>query len=417
MEYEIEKLLERIRLGEDTGVEFKEVRFSGKKLSAPTRNQIAKELTAMANAKGGWLIFGVNDKSKEILGVEEDRLEDVKTVVGEVCVSTAKPEMPFDLYTREIENSEGELKILILVHVDEGLFVYSTPEGYFHRAGESSRPMNTEYLVRLHQERSQSKLKRFEQLPVPQTSVRDLDPDLYRQFVSQNETDQVVALLKRNLLVKTSDHEVRASVAGILMGSKEPRRHFPNAYIQAVRYRGTQQDSHFQVDARDLTGPLNQQIIDAFTFFQLHNKTAATKEVGRIDISQFSGRAVFEALVNAVAHRDYAVDYAKVRFFIFDDRIEICSPGGLINSMSLDSLDLRTATRNELLTNLLTESRLPERSGESLGRVTLMERRGDGVKIIKGESKKISGRDPVYRLIDDAEIQLIIYAAELPNQE
>ena len=104
------------------------------------------------------------------------------------------------------------------------------------------------------------------------------------------------------------------------------------------------------------------------------------------------------------------------RFFIFDDRLEIYSPGSLVNSMSVESLSLRTATRNERITNLLAECSMPETFGE-LGRTSMMERRGDGVDIILSESEKLSGRNPEYRVLDDSEVMLTIFAAVLPNQE
>jgi predicted HTH transcriptional regulator len=85
--------------------------------------------------------------------------------------------------------------------------------------------------------------------------------------------------------------------------------------------------------------------------------------------------------------------------------------------MSLDSLGVRTATRNELLTNLLAECPLPGDSGEKIGRSHLMERRGDGIQIIKRETKSLSGKDPVFELFDEAELRVTIPAAPLPNSQ
>lgn len=140
------------------------------------------------------------------------------------------------------------------------------------------------------------------------------------------------------------------------------------------------------------------------------------KGIGRSDHPQFSERAVFEAIVNAVAHRDYSVEHSKIRFFIFDDRLEVYSPGALVNSMRVESMSLRTATRNERITNLLAECPLPD-GFDHLGRTAMMERRGDGVDIILSESQKLSGKRPEYRVLDDAELLLTIHAAQLPNQK
>ena len=135
----------------------------------------------------------------------------------------------------------------------------------------------------------------------------------------------------------------------------------------------------------------------------------ATKEPHRVEVSQFSERAVFEAVVNAVAHRDYSISGSKIRFFMFDDRLEIYSPGALPNTVTVDSIALRQATRNELITSLLAEAPVAKTIGD-VGRGFYMEKRGDGVPIILNESEKLSGKTPTYRLIDDSELLLTIYS-------
>ena len=409
-------ILETIRLGADSGTGCLELPLLESNGKDPSRDRLAKELAAMANAKGGWLILGINDKTRSVVGIPHDQLDAVEELVRNVCQDSIKPELPVVIYRREIPDEAGNMQAVVLVGVEQGLYVHQAPDGYFRRSGSSARPMPTDYVVRLHQERSLVRIKRFEELPVPGSSVADLNAALYERFVSTMESDTEAALIKRNLLARMENGDLRASVLGILMCSDSPRRFFPNAFIQAVRYRGVVQDSHHQVDAKDLDGPLDRQIRDAMAFFRLNQRVAATKDLGREEISQFDERAVFEAIVNAVAHRDYAVDHSKVRFFIFDDRLEIYSPGGLVNSMSVESLALRTATRNERITNLLAECPVPA-GADHLGRQRLMERRGDGVNIILSASEALSGKRPEYRLIDDAELMLTIFAAELPNQE
>jgi len=137
---------------------------------------------------------------------------------------------------------------------------------------------------------------------------------------------------------------------------------------------------------------------------------AARKDPARNELPQFSMRAVFEAVVNAIAHRDYSIHSSKIRLFMFDDRLELYSPGPLPNTVTIDSLALRQSTRNELITTLLAKCPFDDPTG-AMGRRFLMEKRGDGVPIILEESRKLSGRPPVYRLIDDAELLLTIWAA------
>ena len=131
---------------------------------------------------------------------------------------------------------------------------------------------------------------------------------------------------------------------------------------------------------------------------------------GREDIPQFDPLAVFEAMTNAVAHRDYSMAGSKVRLRLFDNRLELYSPGALVNTMTPDSLAFRQSTRNEAVASLL--ARCPVSDDEIRGyRTRIMEKRGEGVPIILERSEKLAGKPPAYRLIDDAELLLTIHAA------
>jgi len=91
------------------------------------------------------------------------------------------------------------------------------------------------------------------------------------------------------------------------LASRRPETYLPGASIEAVRYRGREQDTFTQTDARRITGPLDQQIRDAMAFFRRNMTVAATKDPARQDHPQFSEAAAFEAIVNAVAHRDDSI--------------------------------------------------------------------------------------------------------------
>ncbi|MCY4250434.1 MAG: transcriptional regulator, partial [Rhodobacteraceae bacterium] len=125
--------------------------------------------------------------------------------------------------------------------------------------------------------------------------------------------------------------------------------------------------------------------------------------------------AVFEAIVNAVTHRDYSIYGSKIRLYMFSDRLELSSPGTIPNSMTIDSLPFRQSSRNELLASLLARCPLPMNDSNNF-RNYFMDKRGEGVPIILTESQKLSGRIPEYRLIDDSELLLTIYAAQPSNE-
>ena len=197
------------------------------------------------------------------------------------------------------------------------------------------------------------------------------------------------------------------TLAGVLLCTQEPQRWLPHSYIQAVSYAGERTDADYQTDARDIGGPLDAQVENALHFVRRNMLVRATKHTARAERPQFSERAVFEALANAVAQRDYSMAGARIRLHLFGDRLELWVPGALANTLTPDSLHLRQANRNELIVSLLARCAAPG----GVGRTRVMDRRGDGVPIIRRTSLELSGRLPEYRLIDDSELQLVIWAA------
>lgn len=406
-----EELLRQIRLGEDTTLELKSVRFRGDRVSDPQKDSLSDEIAALANTHDGVLVLGVDDKTRDIDGIPVDKLESVERHVFEACTDSIQPPVVFRSFRIELPDSTGALKAALKVEIPRSLFVHESPGGYFFRQGSSKRKMPPDYLARLFQQRSQARLIRFEEQVVPGTTPADLSESLWRRYTSRSNEAPEVVLLKRNLLSKEEGGVIRCSVAGVLLCSERPDRFLPNAFIEAVRYRGTRQDSNYQSDAQKIVGPLDTQINEAMSFLKRRQTVSAVKSPHRIETPQFSERAVFEAIVNAVAHRDYSIAGSKIRFFIFDDRLEIYSPGALPNTVTIESMALRQATRNELITSLLAETPIADGLGD-VGRGFFMEKRGDGVPIILHESTKLSGTEPKYRLIDDSELLLTIWAAK-----
>lgn len=411
-----EELLRKIRLGEDTSLELKAVMLRGDRVSDPRRDDLADEIACMANTHDGVLVLGVDDKTREILGIQVDRLEAVERYVFEICNESIRPPVIFRTFRIELPDSTGTLQPLLKVEIPRSLFVHKSPGGYFHRQGSSCREMPPDVLARLFQQRSQARLIRFDEQPVPDTTFADLDEKLRQRFLGRGTADEGTRFKKMKLLADDDVGQTRVTVAGVLMCTAAPEKWLPGAFIQAVSYRGTRQDSNYQLDAKEITGPLDEQVRGALAFVRNNMKVAARKTPGRVEIPQFSMRAVFEAIVNAVAHRDYSIHGSKVRLFMFDDRLAIYSPGPLPNTVTIDAIALRQSTRNELLTTLLAKCPVEDPAGE-FGRQFLMEKRGDGVPIIVEESRRLSGREPEYRLVDDAEVLLTIFAAAPPEEE
>lgn len=411
------ELIEKIRLGEDSFLELKEVRFAGGKLRGPAQEDLADELAAFANSAGGVLLLGVEDRSREVLGIPPERLDAVEALVRQACEDSVKPPLAPVIERMTLPDSTGTEQPVLRVEVPRSLFVHQSPGGYLHRVGSSKRPMSPDHLARLFQQRSQSRLIRFDETPVPRAVLTDLDEALWRRFAPAQSADAPEVLLGKLAMAAQDEQQTwRPTVAGLLMASREPHRYLSGALIQAVAYAGAtvvpEGESAYQRDAMDITGPLDQQIRLACAFVRKNMRVAAFKraEGGRVDTPQYDMTAVFEAVVNAVAHRDYSMAGSKVRLRLFTDRLELYSPGMLANTMTPESLPYRQVSRNEALTSLL--ARCPVGDDElAQHRTYLMDKRGEGVSIILARSEALSGKRPEYRMNDDSELVLTIYAA------
>ena len=408
----LEDLARHIRLGEDSLLALKQVLMSGSRVTVPRRDEFADELAAMANCLGGVMVLGVDDQSRDISGIPINQLDAVETWVGEICSDSVKPPMEVAIRKTTVP---GNPVSVICVDVPRSLFIHRSPGGYFRRFGSSKRELSSDTLARLFQERSQSRVKRFDQSPVPGTSAKYLDEDLTGRLFSANAVVTEDILKKLRVLDEDKLGNTQITGAGALLCTQEPEQWLSHAQIQAVSYVGERTDINYQNDAQDFAGPLDSQVLGALSFVQRNMRVAAVKTIGRWDLPQFRLGAVFEALVNAVAHRDYSVHGARIRLHLFSNRLELYVPGALANTLTPDSMHLRQYSRNELIVSLLT--RCSVEGNENLDRSRMMERRGDGVPIILSESIALSGRPPEYSWIDDSELRLVIWAATTGSPE
>lgn len=404
-------LMQKIRGGEDSTLELKRIVWRGAgKINEPHRDGLADELAAFANSIGGMLVLGVDDKTREVLGIETHELDEVEKWLGNLARDLIEPPLQFYTHHVELLDADGLLRYTIVVDIPRSLWIHKSPKGYMTRVGHEKREMSSALLARMFQQRSQARLIRFEEQAVPETSMSDVIHSQY--LVNPLEPADAATQLQRLHLTAQDEGKTCLSVAGVLFCTAKPDFWLRGAYIQAVVYRGVKNDPADQLDAKDFTGPVTEQVQHAFDFVMRHMLVPASKNLGRVEHPQYSRRAIFEALVNAVAHRDYSIHGAKIRLFMFADRLELCVPGPLTNTMSIAAMTRMSLPRNDVLCSLL--ARIPVQAAD-LGRTYLMDRRGAGVEVILSESEALSGRQPTYRQVDELELQLTIYAAPSPH--
>ncbi len=405
MIYSEEEIMRQLRLGEDSDWEFKQIEFAENKPRNPRRDDLANEIAAFANANGGVLLCGVTDEG-EMQGMSREQMVALDSVLVEVSTNSIKPAVRIRTHHRQLPDG----KRLLLVEVPEGDSQHDSPGGSYIRVGGSKQKMTSDERLRLAQRRGQARFRSFDEQTVPDTGFGTLDEWLWKPLLTaEGAADPESALGKLALLKPDEAGIPRATIAGVLLCTRNPEQWLPNACITATRYRGKERASG-QIDAQEITGPLNRQIADAVAFAVRNMHVAARKEPARVDLPQYSDKALFEALVNAVVHRDYSVHGSRIRLSMFEDRLEIQSPGSLPNNLTVESMTTRQATRNEALTSVLGRMPVGGVRG-SQDRQYFMERRGDGVPIIRRETQELCGKLPEYRLIDDSEVCLAIPAA------
>ena len=326
MSYTDQEIARQLRLGEDSQWEFKQIEFSGSRPKSPSRDDWADEVAAFANTDGGVLLCGVTDAG-DIQGMSREQIVGLDSLLVEASTDSIRPAVRISTYHRELDG-----KRLLLVEVPQSESQHDSPGGSYVRVGGSKRRMTSDERQRLAQRRSQARFLWFDKQPVSNTGLGTLDEALWRPLLSaEGRADPETALEKMGLIGRDEHDTVRATVAGLLFCSHTPQEWLPNACITATHYRGTDRASG-QLDTQTITGPLHRQIAEGVAFAVRNMRVGAYKDPARVDLPQYSEEALFEAIANAVAHRDYSMHGSRIRLSMFADRVEIQSPGALANS-------------------------------------------------------------------------------------
>ena len=212
-----EGIRQRLRLREDSGWEFKQIEFRGNRPVKPTRDDLADEITAFANASGGVILCGVSD-SGVLQGLTPEQLVELDHLIAEVCADSIKPALPVEIHHRELDGDA-----FMLVQVPKGASLHENKGRSFIRIGASKRGMTSDERLRLSQGRTQARYLWFDEQTVPGTGFETLDETLWTPLLSaEGRANPVPALEKMRLLGADENGNLNATVAGILCCSRNP---------------------------------------------------------------------------------------------------------------------------------------------------------------------------------------------------
>jgi ATP-dependent DNA helicase RecG len=362
---DIVELRERIARWEDLHTEFKQ--------RIDNTDDLAASLVAFANTDGGQLVIGVaNDRS--ITGIADADREHQR--VDGVAFNNCEPPL-----TVLQESLDVDAKKVVVVNIPKGAQrPYRTNRGrYYIRTTSGRHDASREELLRLFQA---TESLYYDETPLPRLTLADLDLEAFERYLNRTGqgdlTDDPPRILRNwSLLV-----DAHPTVAGVLLFGRDPQRHLPFAQINAARFAG-KDSADEPVDRKDITGRLIEVIEDAQRFLRIaleqpHQIRAFEPEL-RPELPE---EALREAVVNAVAHRDYTVQ-GPVRLFVFEDRVEIHTPGRPPNTVN--EIAMRSGVhvvRNPRIYTRLSDAGLVTGAGSGIRRI---------IKLVKEATGKDTG--------------------------
>lgn len=367
----LDEIQRQLHAGEDSLAEFKEVVLGDHGVRSPNTEDMAGEMVAFANADGGVVFLGVDDDGI-VRGVPQDRLADVEHWAVQVATNNCDPPLRPVIRRVTLPRYDGTDAVVMLVEIRRGLYVHGTKGGrHYVRVGSSKKVVTGVQLARLFQERGRAFI--FDEQPVYTATVDDLDRDSLERYFGSSPFIPMRDLLRNTRIVVAIEGEPeRPTVAGLLAFGRHPQEHLTSAYIEAAVCRAEKLTSDDLMHAEKIEGRADAQIDDATAFVEGFMLKPARKPAGREDYPEYDIGAVHEAIVNAIAHRDYSITGSKIRLFLFADRLELYNPGALPNTLTIETMPYRVFTRNQLLVSVLSPMK-SRRTGRSF-----LESRGRG---------------------------------------
>jgi ATP-dependent DNA helicase RecG len=346
-------------LPEDQWFDRKSARIAAKDL--------ADAMIALANAEGGTIVIGLSDGRVEgIDGAPAGRVNEWQQAALDFTV----PAVPCRSRLVECVANDGAANRLIVFDVETSPQVHANRrDEVFLRVGDENRRLTFAQRQELLYDKGQST---YESTPVAGVEIADLDDELLRSYAEAvNHPDPVRLLSARGLLGRAGE----LTVAAVLLFAREPQRWFPEASVRVLRYRGSERGTGSRqqlLHDRRIDGPIPRQLALARTEILEHLPTRrALGRGGRFErVGLVPQDAWLEAVVNAVVHRSYSVSGDHVRVEIFDDRVEVDSPGrfpGIANAS--DPLHVTRFARNPRIARVCADLAFGQELGEGIRRM------------------------------------------------
>ena len=316
----------RIKKGEDSKTQFKE-RFN-------SVNALAAEMAAFANSEGGEIFVGVSDVG-EITGLSRDEIRKLNQWISNACSQKIEP--PMGVITENIL-CEGKVIVRISVPLGQNKPYAVNKTDFWIKVGADKRRATREELRRLMQTSGNFYA---DEMRIMGSNIDDMNLPLFKDFyrkvfyVDIDESGMATEKILHNLKLMEKD---ALTLSGLLLFGYSPQRFKSQFLVKAVSFFGNELSGKEYRDSEDIGGTILDQYRNGMAFLK-RNLRKVQKEkhfdsTGTLEIPEV---ALEEVVVNALIHRDYFIE-SSIKFFIFDDRVEIISPGRLPNTVNIDNI-------------------------------------------------------------------------------
>lgn len=345
------ELIDIISVGETSKVQFKR--------ELDNQDKVAAEIIAFSNSKGGIMLFGVEDKTGNIVGLCYESLQKASNAIGTIANELVKPTVYVTTEVVTVDVSNDEKRHVLIVDIDEGISKpYKDKNGviWTKQGSDKRRVTDNGEIMRLFQ---QSSNLFADEMEVYDTSIDDIDERLFADYFKKEfkmSYQDKGLTYEEALRAKRVLRNSRVSLAGLLFFGREPQNIKPAFTIKTVAYFGNDiAGNSYRNKPEDLKGTIPElfkQGLDFLRSYLRHEQRGQNfNSIGILEISEI---VLTELLQNALIHRDYFRN-APIRLLIFDDRVEIVSPGKLPNSLTVEDIKYgNTVIRNNQIAMFAT---------------------------------------------------------------
>jgi len=375
-EFEIRQLIAK---GEDYHIEFKR--------EDENNDDFAKTIVCFANSDGGKILAGVDDNGK-IIGIKD--IDKFMLRIDDIAYNLCKPPVTILQETGVIDDTR-----IVIINIPQGTQrPYQCKGKFYIRSSNRCREATREEILRLFQ--SSGSLY-YDELSIKNANLENIDLELFKSFlkdylyqsVSDINEEEVLSYLKN---LSLADKDLIPTVTGILFFGKRPQSFLKEARIVCAYIEGND-IATTPSDKKEINGTIIQIIEDTERFFGIYLKEKHIIKNFEPEVKyEIPMEALREAVVNAIAHRDYTIS-APIRILIFTDRIEVRSPGRLPNTVTIESMKVGGShvLRNPHIYNMLAKFQLVTDLGSGVRRMIKLVKDHSGldVELIANENEFI----------------------------